>query len=110
MFFALDELHLIGHGICKHLYRLYIGKYDVKGATTKYSLGSGAWNAVANDLLSNSIDYEAFENGFRLPAKQRSHRAVDWIGLLSYDHDLQQISWLQVYRETQCGFSCQVSW
>ncbi|SAM02982.1 hypothetical protein [Absidia glauca] len=84
MFFALDELHLIGHGIHKHLYRLLIGKYDVKGAMMKYSLGSGAWNVVASDLLSNSIDYKAFENVFRLPAKQRSHRAVDWIGLLSF--------------------------
>ncbi|SAM09806.1 hypothetical protein [Absidia glauca] len=84
MFFALEELHLIGHGICKHLYRLFIGRYDVKGATMKYSLGSGAWNVVANDLSSNSIDYKAFENVFRLPAKQRSHRAVDWIGLLSF--------------------------
>jgi hypothetical protein len=84
MFFGLDELHLIGLGLCKKLYGLLVGNYDVDGCETPISLTKKTWKNVEKDLelAKKNIQYQGLGYAFRLPETQQNHRAVDMIGLI----------------------------
>lgn len=86
MFFGLDELHLVGHGICKQLHKLLSGDYDVDNSTEKLSLSAATWGQISMDLTnsSNTIIHQDFDCALRLPSARRSHRSVDWLGLIMY--------------------------
>ncbi|SAM02425.1 hypothetical protein [Absidia glauca] len=94
-FFGLDELHLIGMGLCHHLYKLFKGEYDGENAfkhtrtnTNLWSLSKPKpwWAQFEKDLESSrlTIPKHEFHGSFRVPGSRYSVRAVDWIDLVRY--------------------------
>jgi hypothetical protein len=73
-------------GLCRQLYKLLIGFYDVANCDEPISLSERTWNDIENDLDKSKqgiLDTD-FECAFRLPSTQQTHRAVDWLGLVIY--------------------------
>ncbi|SAM00094.1 hypothetical protein [Absidia glauca] len=84
-FFGLDELHLIGMGLCRQLYLLFSGNYDGENKF-KLSKSSKWWKQFEVDLEASrpTIPMSEFPGSFRVPWSKYSTRAVDWIDLVRY--------------------------
>ncbi|SAM01866.1 hypothetical protein [Absidia glauca] len=84
-FFGLDELHLIGMGLCKQLYLLFRDNYDGENEF-KLSKSLTWWKQFEVDLEASrpTIPMSEFHGSFRVPWSKYSTRAVDWIDLVRY--------------------------
>ncbi|SAL94841.1 hypothetical protein, partial, partial [Absidia glauca] len=84
-FFGLDELHLIGMGLCRQLYLLFRGNHDGENEF-KLSKSSKWWKQFEADLEASrpTIPMSEFHGSFRVPWSKYSTRDVDWIDLVRY--------------------------
>jgi hypothetical protein len=117
-FFALDELHLIGMGLCQHLFGLFAGNFDVAGAQKgPFSLNQSWKTTLGKDLdqARANINQEDFNGSFRFPWSKYTTRAVDWIDLVRFvvpaliipsltDYEAQNalLSLVRFVQRTQC--------
>lgn len=86
-FFGLDELHLIGMGLCQKFLLLLTGKFNgVKVVVGDLSQSKPWWNTFKSDLHESRklINKTDFDGSFRYPWSKFTTRAVDWITLVCY--------------------------
>jgi hypothetical protein len=85
--FALDEMHMIGHGLCYQLVSLMEGgKRDKKDYTNSDLYLGPQETARLFGLMEDSLPNipTSFDGAFKKPFGKHSTRAVDWIDMTRY--------------------------
>ncbi|KAG2215776.1 hypothetical protein INT45_012494 [Circinella minor] len=84
-FFGLDEMHLIGTNVSKHIWEMVSGSF--KNTTTMFELSNAARQVIGSSVetSTSTIPSSIFEGDFRnYHTKPGNMRAVDWTCFLMF--------------------------